>query len=77
MLWTVRHRWPRLTRFAFNCYRHNIRLVVRVPGHMAMILMSREGVAQGDLLAMALCGITLLPLIEHLRAAYPGVLHPL
>jgi hypothetical protein len=22
MLWTARHRWPKGTRFAFNCYRH-------------------------------------------------------
>ena len=54
MLWAVCHRWPRLARFAFNCYCHEIRLVVRVPKQIAMIFMSREGVAQGNPLAMAL-----------------------
>ena len=72
----MRHRWPRLARFAFNCHRHEIRLVVRVPGYMSIILMSQEGVAQGDPLAMALYGTTLLPLIEHLRAEFPDVLQP-
>ena len=38
--------------------------------------MSREGVAQGNPLAMALYGITLLLLIEHLHAEYPAVLQP-
>ena len=27
MLWTVRHRCPKLSRFAFNCYRHEIWLL--------------------------------------------------
>ena len=26
-LWTVRHRCPKLSRLAFNCYRHQARLV--------------------------------------------------
>ena len=39
-----------------------------------MILVSKEGVAQSGPLAMALFGIALLPLIEHLRAVYPDVL---
>ena len=43
-----------------------------MPGQMAMILMSREGVAQGNPLVMALYGIALLPLIEHLCVAYPN-----
>ena len=38
--------------------------------------MSKEGVAQGDPLAVTLYGITLLSLIKHLRVAYPNVLQP-
>ena len=41
-----------------------------------MILMSKESVAQGNPLAMALYNIALIPLIEHLRATYPDVLQP-
>ena len=32
MLWTVRHRCRKLNTFAFNCYRHEVRLVCRQPG---------------------------------------------
>ena len=28
MLWTVRHRWPQGSRFAFNCYCHSAQLVI-------------------------------------------------
>ena len=73
MLWTVRHRCPKLARFAFNCYRHQARLVCRRPGQDALILQSREGVTQGDPLSMALYGIALLPLAEMLRKASPSV----
>ena len=40
------------------------------------MLLSKEGVTQGDPLAMVLYGITLLPLAELLRMACPTVLHP-
>ena len=76
MLWTVRHRWPQAARFVFNCYRHEARLVCRRPGQEALILFSREGVAQGDPLAMAIYGVGLLPLGEHLRAKHPLVFQP-
>ena len=77
MLWTVRHRCPKLSRFAFNCYRHNIRLLLRRPGGLeALILLSKEGVTQGDPLAMALYGVALLPLAELLREAQPAVMQP-
>ena len=76
MLWTVRHRCAKLSRFAFNCYRHEIRLVCRQSGMEALILLSKEGVTQGDPLAMALYGLSLLPLAEILRKEYPEVLQP-
>ena len=76
MLWTVRYRCPKLSRFAFNCYQHQARLVCRRPGKEALTLLSQEGVTQGDPLSMALYGIALLPLAEVLREASPNVLQP-
>jgi hypothetical protein len=75
-LWTVRHRWARGSRFTFNCYRHYARLIVRVPGSKPRILLSREGVTQGCVLAMMVYGVALLPLAEKLREAVPTVLQP-
>ena len=57
MLWTVWHRWAKASRFAFNCYRHEVRLVIRRPGKDAIFLLSLENVTQGDPLMMALFGI--------------------
>jgi hypothetical protein len=76
MLWTLKHRCPKLARFAFNCYRHEARLLCRRPGQDALILLSKEGVTQGDPLSMALYGIALLPLAEKLRAKSPAVMQP-
>ena len=76
MLWTVRHQTPKLSRFAFNCYRHEVRLVCRRRGKNALILRSKEGVTQGDPLAMTLYGIALMPLAEILREEFPTVLQP-
>ena len=76
MLWTVRHRCSTLARFAFNCYRHQIRLVRSRPGKLTPILLSRAGVMQGDPLRRALYGIALLPLAELLREAAPSVMQP-
>ena len=42
----------------------------------ALILLSREGVTQGDPLAMALYGLALLPLADLLRESHPTVLQP-
>ena len=44
MLWTVRHRWPAGTRFAFNCYKHWAQLLLRQPGELQVKILSREGV---------------------------------
>ena len=52
MLWTVWHRCPRLATYAFNCYRHQKRLICRDPGGEPKIILSEEGVTQGDPLAM-------------------------
>ena len=76
MLWTVRHRWPKGSRFAFNCYRHESMLILRQPGDKSVTLWSKEGVTQGDPLGMILYGIALTPLAEHLGQAFPDVLQP-
>ena len=76
MLWTVRHRWPAGARFAFNCYRHWAQLLLRQPGEPPVTILSREGVTQGDPLSMVLYEITLVPLVEELQAADPGLLSP-
>ena len=74
MLWTVRHRCPRLSRLSFNYSRHRVRLICRQPDGEPEIILSKEGVTQGDPLAMALYGIALLPLAEILQERYPYVL---
>ena len=68
MLWTVRNEWPGGAQFTFNCYRHWATIVVRHTadgsGHF---LHSKEGVTQGDPLAMITYGIGVLPLIRDLQ----------
>ena len=65
MLWAVRHEWPSGAQFIFNCYRHWATLVVRETedgtGHF---LHSKEGVNQGEPLAMIGYGIGVTPLIR-------------
>ena len=76
MLWTVRNLWPNGARFAFNCYRHFGQLILRRRGADCAILLSREGVTQGDPLSMLLYGLALIPLADSLRQAEPEVLQP-
>ena len=76
MLWAVRHCWPAIARFAFNCYKHWAQLLLRHPGELPVTILSREGVIQGDTLSMVLYRITLVTLTEELRAADPGLLSP-
>ena len=73
MLWTVRHRWPDEARFAFNCYKHWVQLLLRHPGELSVTILIREGATQGDPLSMVLYWITLVPLAEELRVADPGL----
>jgi hypothetical protein len=52
MLWDVMHRWARGSRFAFNTYRHEARLMVRsLAGLEPQFILSKEGVTKGALLA--------------------------
>eukprot|EP00957_Ditylum_brightwellii_P162016 12334908-Ditylum_brightwellii.AAC.1 len=61
MLWNVQHSWAAGSRFAFNTYCHWRKLVLR--GH-DNIVMSKEGVTQGNSLAMILYALAVLPIIH-------------
>jgi hypothetical protein len=77
MLWNVRHRWTKASRLAFNCYRHHGLVVVRgCGGKPAYIIPHKDGVSQGDPLAMALYGVALLPLAEGMEKAVPKAVTP-
>ena len=75
MLWTVRHRWADGARLAFNCYRHSAILLLRHRNQKATVLLSQEGVTQGDPLSMVLYGLTLVPLAEIVRHGVPDLIH--
>ena len=75
MLWTVRHLWPAGCRFVFNMYRHEARLIIR-NGAASETILSREGVTQGDPLAMFAYGLSVVPLAKRLRIDVPKVLQP-
>jgi len=65
MLWEVWHQWPAGSRFAYNLYRHECRLILREPpGTKPAFLLSREGVMQGCVWGMVLYGIGLMPLMK-------------
>ena len=76
-LWTARHRWLSGTRLSFNCYRHQVLLLVCAnDGYTGHWLWSREGVTQDNPLAMILYGLGMLLLTLHLKVAVPTVLQP-
>ena len=66
-LWTIRHLWPSGARFVFNCYKHWSLLIMRGEDGAITILHSKEGVTQGDPLAMVVYGVGMLPLTHSLR----------
>ena len=71
MLWTVRHEWPSGAQFMFNCCRHWATLVVWYTGDgSGHFLYIKEGVTQGDPLAIIAYGIGVLPLIRELWNAH-------
>ena len=41
MLWTVRHSRPARARFAFNCYKHWVQLLLRQSGEPPVTILSR------------------------------------
>ena len=77
MLWTVHQCWPAGARFVFNCYINWAQLLLRQTGDAPVIILSQEGVTQGDPLFLVLYGTTLVPLAEERRDTDPTVLSPL
>ena len=62
ILRVVRNKWPSGAQCTFNCYRHWATMVVRDKGDgSGHFLHSKEGVTQGDPLAMIEYGIGVLP----------------
>ena len=69
IIWTVQHVWPSGARFVFNFYCHWLLLVFRNRNGTAIFLHGRDGVMQGDPLAMIAYRIGILPLIKNLKQA--------
>ncbi len=77
LLWNVAHHWNRVSRFAFNRYRHWVQcLVWSEPGEPALVIHSKEGITQGNCLAMSLYGVALMPLASKMREEFPEALQP-
>ena len=76
LLWTVRHLWPSRARFFFNYYCHWSSLVLRNGNGMESFMHSKEGVTQGDHLAMIAYRIVILPLIKNIKREIPDVTQP-
>ena len=77
MLWTAAHCWTKASRFAFNHYRHqNIAFVHDRPGKPPILILSRQGIAQGCGLSMNLYVVALLLLLKRMHAAVPDALAP-
>ena len=76
ILWVVCHKWPSGARFEFNCYCHWATLVIRAGGGTNHFRYSKEGVTQGDPLAMLKYGLGIHPLIWDLRTIHPIVTQP-
>jgi hypothetical protein len=72
-LWNARMIWTGAAYFLFNTYRSYNLLVIRSstsPGS-GTIMLSREGVTQGDPMSMFFYGIAILPLIRRCKIEDP------
>ena len=77
MLWSVQHKWPSGAHFTFNFYCYCATLVVRDTGDGSVFFLHiKEGVTQGDPLAIIAYGIGVLPVIRELQGAHHRVTHP-
>eukprot|EP00957_Ditylum_brightwellii_P080075 6090082-Ditylum_brightwellii.AAC.1 len=62
MLWDMQHQWVAGARFIFNTYRHWHKLVLY---RQDDLVVSKEGVTQGDTLSMILYALAVLPIINQ------------
>ena len=63
-LWNARVLWPSCSRFLFNTYRGYAFLLLKTSNEM---LLSREGMTQGDPLSMMFYSVATLPLVRALK----------
>lgn len=71
MLYAARHEWPPESHFLFNLCRHHSILVMRgETSKKCMFLRSKEGIAQGCVLAMIGCGLLILPIMRRLKLEF-------
>ncbi len=77
MLLNLAHCWNQVSRFAFNRYRQWVQcLVWSEPGEPALAIHLKEGITQGDCLAMSLYGVALMPLASKMHEEFPEALQP-
>ena len=76
MLWAVRHEWTSAVHFTFNYYRHWSTLVIRDGGRTGNFMYNKDGMTQGEPLAMISYGLRVLLLIRELQEAHPNVTQP-
>ncbi len=75
MLWNVAHLWIQGSRFAFNRYRYWVCCLVRTePGNPPLVIHLKEGITEGNCVAMSLYGVALMPLASRMRETIPEAL---
>ena len=65
-----------MSKFTFDCYRNEIRLVCRQLGGAVEIILSKEGATQSDHLTTSLYGLALLTLADLLHEKFLAVMQP-
>jgi len=69
-LWNARVLWPWCSRFLFNTHQGYARLFVQGSDQ---VLLSREGVTQGDPLSMMMYAFAVIPLICSLEDSHQWI----
>ena len=77
MLWQTAMLWPKASRFVFNRYHHwNLVFLRDDPGRPVIVIHSKEGTMQGDVLGGQLFAISMMPLCSNMQAAVPEAVQP-